>query len=390
LTGKTHNHLQPVTGVALAASHQQHPKEKDMKKIKRARYFALAVPAIGMAMPVLAQMNKPSITEFDVPGAATVAYSGTIAVDINSAGAIIGYYNLVAGGLNGFVRAPDGTFKTFAVTGAYVTYPQSINAKGEIAGYSYNNAVASGFLRTSGGDITTIDLSGGGTGYAQGTFAWDINASGEIAGTYIDANYVSHGFLRAPDGTLTTFDVTGAGTGANQGTYMASQEGLSAEGAVAGWYIDANGVSHGYVHAADGTITTFDAPGAGTGANQGTFAYGVTPAIPGVYYDASNILHGFVRSESGDFTAIDVPGATGTNLQNINLPGATDGDYYDTNGASHGFVRGAYGTIVELDAPGAGTASGQGTYVGANNAVGDVPGYYTDDNNVYHGFLWKP
>lgn len=361
-----------------------------MKKIKQARYLALALPAIGISMPALAQLNQPILTEFDVPGAAKVAYSGTIAVDINPSGAIIGYYNLVAGGLDGFLRAPDGRFVTFAAPQAFVTYPQSINAKGEIAGYSYNNAVASGFLRTSGGDIAIIDVPGAGTGYAQGTFALDINPAGIVAGTYIDVNYVSHGFLRAPEGTLTTFDVTGAGTGANQGTYMASQEGLSAAGAVAGWYIDANSVSHGYVRAAGGGITTFDAPGAGTGANQGTFVYGVTPALPGVYYDENNVLHSFVRSESGDFTLIDVPGATGTNVQNINLGGATDGDYYDTNGASHGFVRGPYGTIVEFDAPGAGAASGQGTFVGANNPSGAVPGYYTDTSNVYHGFVWKP
>ena len=32
-----------------------------------------------------------------------------------------------------------------------------------------------------------------------------------------DGNNVSHGFLRAPDGTMTTFDVPGAGTGAFTG-----------------------------------------------------------------------------------------------------------------------------------------------------------------------------
>jgi hypothetical protein len=348
--------------------------------------------AAGMAMPVLAQLNKPSIIEFDAPGAGTSAYQGTQAVQVNPSGLIIGWY--FTGGVSvggyGFVRTPDGTFTSFNPQGAFYTYPQSINPKGEVAGFSYDNTVASGFARTPGGNLSAIQVPGAGTGYAQGTFAWDINASGEISGTYIDGNYVSHGFVRSPGADITTFDVPGAGTGANQGTYMASYEGLSASGAVAGWYIDANNVNHGYVRAADGRITEFDAPGAGTGANQGTLAYGVTPAIAGVYYDENNVLHGFVRSESGDFTTIDVPGATGTNLQNINLGGTTDGDYYDTNGASHGFVRGPYGTIVEFDAPGAGTTSGQGTYVGANNSSGDIPGYYTDANNVYHGFLWKP
>ena len=201
---------------------------------------------------------------------------------------------------------------------------------------------------------------------------------------------MSHGFLRASSGALTTFDAPGVGAGAGQGTFMASYEGLSADGALAGWYLDANSVSHGYFRAADGAITTFDAPGAGTGANQGTFAYGITPVIPGVFIDANSVMHGFVRSAGGVFTTIDIPGASGTNVQNINLVGLIDGDYYDANGASHGFVRAPFGTIVRFDAPGAGTASGQGTYVGANNTAGEIPGYYTDANNVYHGFLWKP
>ncbi len=365
-----------------------------MRNIKQARLLGATLLAAVMAMPVLAQLNKPTIIEFNAPGAGTGAYQGTIAVQINAAGAIIGYYftgSSAVGGY-GFVRTPGGNFTSFNPPDAFYTYPQSINPNGDVAGYSFNNAVASGFLRAPGGDLTTIEVSGAGTGYAQGTFAWDINAAGEIAGTYIDGNGVSHGFVRAPDGAITTFDVPGAGTGANQGTYMASQEGLGEAGAIAGWYIDSNSVNHGYLRDPDGTITTLDAPGALTGANQGTLAYGINPAgeIPGVYYDGNNVLHGFLRYPGGKFVAVDVQGATGTQVENINTFGVIDGNYYDTNGASRGFARAPGGTIIRFDAPGAGTASGQGTSVGANNASGEVPGYYTDENNVFHGFLWKP
>jgi len=363
-----------------------------MNNIKQTRFLSLTLLAAGMAMPALAQLERPTIIEFDAPGAGTAAYQGTEAVQINPSGFITGWYFTGSGAVGGygFVRTPDGTFQSFSPPGAYYTYPQSINATEEIAGYSYDNAVASGFLRAAGGDLITIEVPGAGTGYAQGTFVWNISPAGEIAGTWIDGNSVSHGFLRASSGAVTAFDAPGAGTGANQGTFMASYEGLSADGAVAGWYLDANSVSHGYFRAANGAITTFDAPGAGTGANQGTFAYGITPVIPGVFIDANGVTHGFVRSAAGDFTTIDIPGASGTNVQNISLVGLIDGDYYDANGASHGFVRAPFGTIVRFDAPGAGTASGQGTYVGANNTAGEIPGYYTDTNNVYHGFLWKP
>jgi hypothetical protein len=50
------------------------------------------------------------------------------------------------------------------------------------------------------------------------------------------------------------------------------------------------------VRAADGAITTFDAPGAGTGFLQGTIAASFNPpgAITGFYLDASNVSHGFL------------------------------------------------------------------------------------------------
>ncbi len=58
-------------------------------------------------------------------------------------------------------------------------------------------------------------------------------------------------------------------------------------------------MNHGFLRARDGTFTTFDAPGAGKGANQGTFASSINPAgaITGTYKDASMVSHGFLRKE---------------------------------------------------------------------------------------------
>src|SRR5215469_13483345 len=60
----------------------------------------------------------------------------------------------------------------------------------------------------------TFDVPGAGTGAGQGTTPYAINPSGAIAGPYTDANNVDHGFLRAADGTISTFDVAGASTDA--------------------------------------------------------------------------------------------------------------------------------------------------------------------------------
>jgi hypothetical protein len=110
-----------------------------------------------------------------------------------------------------------------------------------------------------------------GTGLLQGTIADNINPAGVIAGQYADTSNVTHGFVRTPNGTITTFNAPGAGTAPGQGTFTALTTGLSPAGAVTGNYADASNVNHGYVRAPNGAITTFDAPGAGTAPGQGTF-----------------------------------------------------------------------------------------------------------------------
>src|SRR5204863_207719 len=67
--------------------------------------------------------NTATITTFDPPGA-----TRTLALSINPAGAITGYYvDGIFGGVHGFLRAPDGAFTTFDVPGALLTQASSIN-----------------------------------------------------------------------------------------------------------------------------------------------------------------------------------------------------------------------------------------------------------------------
>ena len=94
--------------------------------------------------------------------------------------------------------------------------------------------------------------------------------------------------------TFTTFEAPGAGTEAGQGTGAMS---INPEGDVAGWDVDGSGVWHGFVRAPDGTITTFNIKGAGTGSGQGTTPAIINQegAIDGSYVDEKNVSHGFLR-----------------------------------------------------------------------------------------------
>jgi hypothetical protein len=347
--------------------------------------------------------HQPTIVTFDAPGAGAGPGQGTEGIAINPAGVIAGAYTDASGVNHGFLRAPDGTFATFDAPGAgtgpsqgtFVAGVGAITPAGAIVGtYLDKDGVNHGFLRAPDGTFTTFDIPGAGTGPGKGTLAEDINPEGVIAGEYSDASNVFHGFVRTEDGTITTFDVLGAGTGPGQGTFVASVEGLTPAGALAGYYTDQSGVNHGYVRAPHGTITTFDVAGAGTGPSQGTFVGGINPegTVMSIYVDPNNTLHGYVRAPHGAITTFDILGAgtspgQGTFPQAINTPGTIIGNYYDVNGVSHGFIRAKHGAITVFDVPGAGTGPGQGTIPFCNNPADAITGWEIDASGVSHGFL---
>jgi len=103
--------------------------------------------------------------------------------------------------------------------------------------------------------------------------------------------------------TITTFDAPGAGTGAGQGTRAFS---IDPSGTIIGYIRDANEVRHGFIRSKDGSFTIFDAPGAGTAAGQGTRAYSINPsgAITGFFFDLINVAHGYVRSNQSEITSM--------------------------------------------------------------------------------------
>jgi hypothetical protein len=137
------------------------------------------------------------------------------------------------------------------------------------------------------------------------------------------------------------------------------------------------------------TFTTFEAPGSGTGAQQGTVPFSINAAgsVAGTYYDASNAYHGFVRDATGTMTTFEAPGSgtgasQGTFPFSINTPGEITGPYVDASNAYHGFLRGAKGKIITFEVPGSGTGTHQGTVPVGINATGAVAGMYFDANNV--------
>lgn len=302
------------------------------------------------------------------------------------------------------------TFTVFEATGAgkiggQGTTPQNINASGVVAGYYLDgNYVYHGFVRNpSNGRIAGFEAPGAGTGTDtfQGTVAIDINsptvaADYSVAGYYLDANYLYHGFVRTSSGTTATFEAPGIGTGGFQGTLA---YGINAAGTVTGTYIDASGLYHGFVRTASGTITTFEAPDAGTGAGQGTIPIGIetSGAVAGYYVDQNNVYSGFLRTNSGTIIPYNASGAGSGPFQGTigwDLNGVLGtGWYYDTNNVIHGFLATENGQIVtdfEAPAPCTDTDTGTAPYGTAGvsiNTSGGITGVCYDKNGAQHGFV---
>jgi hypothetical protein len=359
---------------------------------------------VGLVLTASAQ--KASIITFDAPGADTKPgdNNGTYSSGINASGAITGSYQDTNDTFHGFLRSPEGKFTTFeapgADTGAYNgTSPAAINDLGVITGsYTDANSVSDGFLRSPDGKFTTFNVPGAG-GY--GTTPIAINLEGAIVGYYTDANYLFHSFVRYPDGKFLAFLAPGqCETNGSQGCYGSELSNINFLGVSAGNYMDntANLVQHGLIRHADGTFTTFEAPGAGTGQGQGTGCPGCFAglnqfgAIAGIYTDSNTVYHGFLRTSDGNFKSFNAPGAGKGSGQGTGCPsdcpvslnnrGALTGVYIDAQNVYHVYLRSPGGNIVTVQPVGS-----TFTFPAGLNDLGTIAGYYADANGVYHGFL---
>ena len=121
------------------------------------------------------------------------AATDTYAYGINDAGQIVGEFQ-DARGIHGFLRTSSGTFTTIDVPGATLTNADGINATGRIVGlFKGAGPGQHAFIRTSGGTFTTIDVPG-----ARETHANGINAAGQIVGDFWDARGKIRGYVATP------------------------------------------------------------------------------------------------------------------------------------------------------------------------------------------------
>lgn len=242
-------------------------------------------------------------------------------------------------------------------------------------------------------NVSVFDAPGAQAGMRRGTRVIAIDAAGDIAGVYSDANDVLRSYLRAPNGTITEFEPPVTNGHSSLGS---SPVGFDAAGDLLGIYVDSSQTTHGYLLAHGATLpTAITFPSAGTGKYAGTYPLSIDAAgdVSGIYIDANGATHGFVQYAGlapVGIDAIEPNGArgVGTYYVTVNTVGGIAGAYVDQHGVAHGFVKNSSG-LVTIDAPGAGTASGDGTVAYALDDSGHVGGIYEDAAGIIHGFVYS-
>jgi hypothetical protein len=207
----------------------------------------------------------------------------TQVIGINNNRTTDGFYVDADGNTHGFTDT-NGTFATVDYPGTPFNQLLGQNDMGQAAGYyslSQDNTTPDFpyIYDELGGGVFQVITIPGAVGGAQAT---GINNSQQVCGFYIDKDGVNHGFL-LNFGRLVTLDVPGS--------IFTQALGLNNNGQVVGDYMDAGNNTHGFVWTSANGFTTIDAPnGVGTtvvnGINDKGFLVG--------FYGTAPINSGFV------------------------------------------------------------------------------------------------
>ena len=232
-------------------------------------------------------------------------------------------------------------------------------------------------LSSAQATFLSFDEPQAGNAFGGGTYPVAINSNGVIVGFYFDAQKLQHGFLRAADGTFTSFDAPGA--------LATDPTAISSNGIVVGVYSHPTSTSnlpYGFLRYANGQFVTLLAPGT---------AYTVPIAINDVgqitgWTANDSGEFGFLWTEKSRFTLFSVPfSGPSTAGSAINASGQIGGDYLDPHiaGRYHAYIRTSAGEFITLD-PGVVVLV---TGVTALNDSGQSAGYFEDTSHRINAFV---
>ena len=267
------------------------------------------------------------VQTFDFPGEGTSTLPQKISDQWDLVGTSIAFGNTKA-----FVYKVRKQRFSLPIAAPYdtggVTQGRGINSKRHCCGEYLNGSDGTlhGYLMVSGAMNTLVfyqfDLL-----TSLQTIPLGINNFNDLVGTAIMSDGTQPAFISV-DESVTTFAVPDAtATFAYQ---------LNSATEIVGYYIDANGISHGYTRDSAGVLTyPIDVPDA-----TETLLLGNNDSnwVVGRYTDISGVTHGLFYITPDDILTYDYPDTSYTSLNGINKDGLICGYYLDATGLGHGFV----------------------------------------------------
>jgi hypothetical protein len=304
----------------------------------------------GLVITAVTTTGGYRFTNFEGPTTGPVAVAGTGANmnGIANSGTAVGFTIGNGGTYVNFTANPlrSKITKLLNLRGSTTAMAFGINSAGTVVG---SDGHGSAFSFGSRGALKTFIPTGG-----KSATAYGINDQGTIVGQYVTAA-ASPGFIRVRGKSYVTIATP-------SGTNSVSAQGINNKGRVVGFYLGSNGQDHGF---------TVNARGVKRGVLTGTAV--ADPIIPQV---AGETGAKFVFSQ----------------ILGINDKGMAVGYYGDSTGSQHGFLYDTRtGRYTFVDDPGAAFHNGvEVTQITGITNSGEITGFYSDANGVFHGFVATP
>jgi hypothetical protein len=288
---------------------------------------------------------------FNGPYAGTNAAAGTNMNGISNSGVSVGFDIDNNGELHNFLVNPlkSTSVTELDINGSTNAMALGTNAHGTVVGTDGNG---NAFYENHGRVTTFIPLG------ETSAVALGINDRGEIVGQYTTSGGTMPGFVRL---NKNLYDTINAPSGSSSD--LVNAQGINNRGLVIGFYEGNDGNVHGFMVNTEGTR--------GGATLTGTAI--ADPKIPNV---------------AGE------PGATFvfSQILGINDKGIAVGYYGDSTLSQHGFLYNTHtGQYTFLDDPSAAFDNGvEVTQITGITNSGEITGFYSDANGVFHGFVATP
>ena len=270
-------------------------------------------------------------------------------------------------------------------TGRFDTYAYAVNAAGQVVGFSGDaEGRTQAFLTgPAGAGISGLGFLHSGPTGSVASAGYGVNDRGQVVGYSIDALGRRQAFLTGPDGRGM------APLGFLHPTPTAATSslayGVNASGQVTGYSIDAYGRRQAFLTGPDGRAMTglgFLATG-GTGTLESTgYAVNASGQVTGFSTDAQGRTQAFLTGPDG--RGMEGLGFLGTDLDrpyvrsvgtSVNAAGQVTGSFTDARGFTQAFVTAANGRGMTGLGLGGGTSPcGPASYGSGINASGAVVG----------------